>query len=144
MFDQLTLIKRAAIAAILGASLAAGAVAAQNPPPLNAEKHINDSLIAAAIGEMIIRNCETISPRYLVVYSKVKALENYARKLGYTEPEVEAFLENKDEQKRVRIAARDYLAERGALKGDRDSYCIAGRAEIETGTLTGEMIWSRD
>ncbi len=143
MFERPTTItvKRIALLAYVCASLAANATAAQTPPPLNQEPHINESLIAASIGEIILRKCDSISPRYLVVYSKVKALEAYARDLGYTEAEVEAFLEDRDEQKRVRRAANKYLIEQGAVKGDNESYCAAGRSEIEKGTLTGEMLW---
>jgi len=146
MFNRLTgsSFHRSALAACLATSLAASAVAAQTPPPLNQEQHINDSLIAAAIGELIMRRCDSISPRYLVVYTKVKALEKYARDLGYTEEEVEVFLDDKDEKRRVRRAALDYLAEQGAVKGDDESYCVVGRSEIEKGTLTGQMLWSTD
>lgn len=138
----MTTLKRVLMPALLTASLAAGAVAAQNRLPLNEEPHINDSLISAAIGELIRRNCSSISPRYLVVFSKIRALESYARDKGYTEEEVEAFLDDKDEQKRVRRAAMSYLREQGVVKGDEASYCAAGRAEIDKGTLTGEMLWS--
>lgn len=136
-------LKRLALAAGLGASLAAGAAAAQDPPPLSQEPHINGSLIAAAVGEIIVKKCDSITPRYLVVFSKAKALERYARDLGYTEDEVEAFLDDKAEEKRIRKAANAYLAAQGVVKGDKETYCAAGRTEIEKGTLTGEMMRSR-
>ena len=142
MTVTIAFLKRGLVPAILAASLAAGAAAAQARPPLNEEPHINHSLIAAAIGELIRRNCSSISPRYLVVFSKIRALETYARKKGYTEEEVEAFLDDKDEQKRVRRAAMAYLKQQGVVKDDEASYCAAGRAEIEKGTLTGELLWS--
>ena len=145
MFDRqpLTTLKRLALAAGLSASLAAGAAAAQNPPPLNEEPHINASLFAVAVGEIIVKKCDSITPRYLVVITKAKALERYARDLGYTETEVEAFLDDKAEEKRIRKAANEYLAAQGVVKGDKESYCAAGRAEIEKGTLTGAMMRSR-
>lgn len=137
------LLKCLGLAAALSAGLAAGVAAAQNPPPLNQEPHINGSLLAAAVGEIIVKKCDSISPRYLVVFSKAKALERYARNLGFGEAEIEAFLDDKAEERRIRKAAHAYLAAQGVVKDDNESYCAAGRAEIEKGTLTGSLMRSR-
>ncbi len=144
MFERLStaIMKRATLAAILGGSLVAQAVAAQTPPPINEEQHINDSLLAAAVGAMILRDCSTIFPRYLVIKGKVDALEEYALGQGYTEEQIEAFLDDKDERKRMRKLANTYLRDHGVVKDDPETFCALGRDEIAKGTLTGEMIWS--
>ena len=113
---------------------------AQAKVPLNQEVHINEQLVAAAIGEIIRQNCSRISPRYLTFYRKAKDLEDYARAKGYTEAEVKAFLKDKTEQARVKRLAEGYLAERGVVEQEEASYCKAGRAEIKNGTLTGELL----
>ena len=111
--------------------------------PLNEEKHINMSLTAAAIGDLIRRNCSSISPRYFVVFRKTKALERYALDLGYTKAEIRAFLDNQTERNRVRTAAEKYLSDHGVVKGEESTYCSAGRAEIANKTLTGQLLRSR-
>ncbi len=136
------ILQRAILGAMVSASIAASAVAAQNPPPINQEEHINDSLIAAAVGALILENCASIKPRYFVIAGKVKALESYALDQGYTEDQVDAFLDDKEEKKRVRREANAYLRALGVVKDDPDTYCAAGKTEIANQTLTGEMIWS--
>ena len=126
-----------ASALTLAFSIGAAALAMK---PLNQEKHINDSLISAGIGELIRRNCSSISPRYFVFYRKSKELERYALNLGYSKTEIRAFLDNKAEQDRVRKAAKDYLAANGVVKGDEATYCALGLAEIENGSLTGQLL----
>ena len=129
-------------AAVFAVSVSASSALAVSP--LNEEKHINGSLIAAAIGELIRRNCSTISPRYFVVFRKVKALERYAKSLGYTDAQIDAFLDDPDEKKRVRTAAETYLEKQGVVKGDEATYCAAGRKEIAERSLTGQLLRSRN
>lgn len=132
---------RAIMTCLLVAALAAPALAIE---PLNEEAHINESLIAAQAGDILRETCPTISARMVVVLTKARALEQYARDKGYTEPEVKKFLKNRDEKARVRAAAEAYLAAAGAVPGDVDSYCRVGRAEIEKDTLLGQLIWSSE
>lgn len=130
----------------LGAAIALGvgfsAAAAQTEPavPINKEKHINSSLLSAAIGSLIEKNCSTMSPRMMLAIWKAKQLYSYALDQGYTDAEVRAFVNNKDEQQRMRRAANRYLRKNGVVKGDEATYCAVGRMEIEKGTLTGQLL----
>ncbi len=110
--------------------------------PLNQEAHINDSLIAAQVGDSIRKTCPSISAKMFTVLSKLNDLEDYARDKGYTEAEVKAFLKDKTEKTRIKASAKAYLAEAGAVEGDAESYCTVGRAEIEKGTLAGSLLRS--
>jgi Family of unknown function (DUF5333) len=128
------------IAAFLAAAslpaLAEGKVA------LAEEAHINEQLIAGAAGDILRKTCPTLSARMLVVWSKLNALEAYARAQGYTEDEVKVFLKDKAQKARVKAAALEYLVAAGAVEGDVESFCAAGRAEIAGGTLVGSLLWS--
>jgi hypothetical protein len=110
--------------------------------PLNQEEHINASLMAARVGDIIRKTCPTISPRWFTVYMKAKDLETYARKMGYQEDAVKAFLKNKDEKARVRAIAEAYMAEHGVVAGNVESYCKLGREEIAAGSLIGSLLRS--
>ncbi len=125
-------------------SLAAFAFAAPAPAaePLNQNAHITSSLVAAKVGDTIRKTCPSISARMFVVLDKMSALEDYARAQGYTEAEVKAFLKNKTEKKRINDLAAAYLKAAGAVEGDVESYCVAGRAEIAKGTLAGSLLKS--
>ena len=128
-------------AALCAASLSA---MAEGKVPLADEAHINQQLVAAATGDILRQTCPTLKARVLVVLGKLNALENYARTQGYSEEEVKAFLKDRAQKARVKSAAEGYLSGAGAVAGDADSYCRAGRAEIANGTLVGSLLRSTE
>ena len=119
----------------------AGPVMAQ-PMPLNQEPHINESLVAGRVGDVIRNECSSISAKMFVVLGKLSDLEDYARSKGYTEAEVKAFLKDKTEKARIKGLAEAYLKKAGAVPGDEESYCKVGRDEIAKGTLAGSLLRS--
>ena len=112
--------------------------------PINMEPHINESLIAGRVGDIIRNTCPTISARMVVVYSKLKALERYARDKGYSEADFQAFRDDKVEKNRMKAQAAEYLRAAGAVEGDAESYCRVGRDEIAKGSLIGELLRSSE
>ena len=110
--------------------------------PLNKEAHINASLVAGQVGDVIRKTCPSISAKMFTVLGKLNALEDYAREKGYTEAEVKAFLKDKTEKKRIKALAMDYLTKAGAVEGNVESFCKVGRDEITKGTLAGSLLRS--
>ena len=113
---------------------------AQPSVPLAEEPHINEQLMAAVVGDVIRNTCPNISARMVTVFFKAKELEKYARKAGYEENEVKAFLKDKSEKARIKGMAMDYMAANGVVDGDIDSYCALGTAEIEKDSLIGALL----
>jgi len=112
--------------------------------PINLDPRINESLIAGRVGDVIRNTCPTMSARMIVVYSKLKELERYARDKGYSEADFKAFRNNPSEKDRMKAAAAAYLAQAGAVEGDAQSYCRVGRDEIAKGSLIGELLRSTE
>ncbi len=108
--------------------------------PLPEEKHINDQLLAASVGDKIRKNCPNISARMFVVWQKANDLEDYARDKGYSEDEVKAFLKDKDERKRMKRLRNAYLEKNGVSEDNPDSYCALGEKEIKAKSLIGELL----
>ena len=133
-----TIVITALFAAVAHPVLAEGKVA------LADEAHINQQLIAGAAGYILRKTCPTLSARYFVVWSKLNALEAYARAQGYTEDEVTVFLKDQEQRARVKAAANAYLATAGVIDGEVESYCRAGRDEIARETLVGSLLWSSE
>ncbi len=128
--------------------LAAGALAllpmtAVAQVPLSEEPHINEQLMAAAVGDAIRKTCPSISARMVTVYFKAKELEKYARGAGYQEADVKAFLKDKTEKARIKAMAADYMAANGVVEGNVDSYCTLGDAEIKKDSLIGSLLRSK-
>ena len=126
-------------AMLIAAAGTAGAGQAELPP-INQNDHIVRSLLSAAVGDEIRKNCPTIGARIFRALSEAKKLERYALDQGYDEDEIEAYLDSKDEQKAMRALRDTYLANNGVKEGDADSYCALGRKEIERGSLTGKLL----
>lgn len=131
--------KRLVIAALAALTLATPALAIE---PLPQEKHINDSLRAGRIGDVIRKTCPTMHARMFVVWSKVEDLKKYALDKGYTRAEVEAFLDDRTQKNRLKAEADAYLKQAGAVVGDPESFCRVGEAEIAKGSLVGSLLRS--
>ena len=108
--------------------------------PLSQERYINDRLIAARVADRIRRECPTLDARVLYAYTQARALERYALDKGYSRQQVDAFLDDKTERRRIYAVAEDYMARNGVKKGDSESYCRLGRQEIVNGTVTGSLL----
>lgn len=133
------MLRKILMAGVFGFGLTSPALA---QVALNQNTHITEYLVAAQVGDIIRKTCSSISARFIVVYQKMTELEDYARAEGYTEDEVRVFLKSDVEKARIKALALDYLAEAGAVEGDEESYCQAGRDEIAAGTLAGSLLSS--
>ncbi|MDB6176122.1 DUF5333 domain-containing protein [Paracoccus sp. Z330] len=130
---------RTCIALVL-AVVAAGLSPAQALEPLSNQCYINDRLIAARIADRIRRECPSIDARMVYAFMQARELKKYARNQGYSEAQIDAFLDSKPDKKRIYAAADDYMARNGVKSGDAESYCRLGRDEIARKTVTGSLL----
>ena len=117
--------------------------AAHARAPLSQNTPINDQLFAAAVGDAIRKACPTISARMGLVMRKARALETYALAQGYSGDEIDAYINSKPDQEKMKRRRDAYLLENGAVVGDRESYCRVGRAEIAAKSPIGVLLRSR-
>jgi len=125
----------------IGAS-AASASMATDYSALRADSYVHERLLAASVGHMVEVNCPSISRRTFYALTQMFSLRSYARGLGYSNAELAAYVNSEEEQARFREIAAPYLAAQGVVAGDEESYCAAGRAEIEKGTIAGSLMRS--
>ncbi|WBU53669.1 DUF5333 domain-containing protein [Paracoccus sp. SCSIO 75233] len=128
------------ILSALTASIVAAAVPALAQVPLSQEKYINDRLIAARVADRVRRECGSIDARIVYAWSQARALKRYAQNQGYSDAQIDAFLDSKQDKARIYAAAEDYLTRNGAAKGDAESYCRIGRAEIASKSVAGSFL----
>lgn len=124
--------------------LAATALPALALPPIAEDARIRETLIAGRVGDVIRKTCPTINARFMVVMAELNALEDYARATGYSEADLDGLREDDSQTARMKADADAWLAEAGAVKGDPESYCRVGRAEIAAGSLTGKLLRSTE
>ncbi|MFT4013459.1 MAG: DUF5333 domain-containing protein [Paracoccus sp. (in: a-proteobacteria)] len=123
--------------ALIAATLASPAAALES---LSQEKYINDRLIAARVADRIRRTCPTINARLLYAYGEARKLKSYAQDKGYSNAQIDAFLDSKADKKRIYAVAEDYLTRNGAKAGDAQSFCVLGRNEIRAKSIIGSLL----
>lgn len=109
-------------------------------PPLREVKEIDDGLFAVAVADEIRKECPRISARMFRALSYINALESRAVDLGYSEKEIKAYVNSKEEKARMRARGEAYLKANGASYADPDSFCVLGHAEIEKGSRIGQLL----
>jgi len=135
--EEAAAMKKILPVALIAAMLSSPAVALE---PLSQEKYINDRLIAARIADRIRRTCPSIDGRILYAYGEARKLKRYAEKKGYSRAQIDAFLDSKEDKRRIYAIADDYLTRNGAKKSEPETYCRIGRQEIARNTIIGSLL----
>ena len=131
----------------LSALLAAPALAAPSQSEVNdtlrGDAEIYNGLFAMAVGDQIRKNCDSIDARMVRAIAFARSLERRARNMGFSEPQIRAFLDSQDEKDRMRAHVLRYFAQQGVVEGQPETYCALGRAEIARGSQTGALLRAR-
>ena len=131
--------KRKSLAAFgLAAVLLAGPVGAQTP--LKDVAYVRDGIIHVGMAYEISEKCGDLSARLFRGLGFLQSLKNHARGLGYTEAEIDAYVNDAAEKDRLEAIARAALADLGVVEGVESSYCAVGRAQIAANTRVGWLL----
>ncbi len=122
----------------LVSGLAAGSVTAAQS--LRDLPQVETGLFAIAVADKIRRECGDISGRVFKARVELRALYDVARSRGFTDAEIEAYVNADTEKHRMRAKRDAYLAEQGVVKSDPETYCAAGRAEIRNASRIGALL----
>ncbi|NCO87047.1 MAG: DUF5333 domain-containing protein [Rhodobacterales bacterium] len=126
------------IGLIAGMALIAGITAAR--PPLAEVELVREGIITAGIAYEIGDKCGPIDARMLRGYAFLNSLKTHAQSLGYSDAEIEAYVGDRAEKRRLEAIARERLAAMGAVAGEPETYCALGRAEIAAGSQIGQLL----
>ncbi len=134
-----------AVALCLSAATAAAAAQSQADvnTSLRSDPEIYNGLFSMAVADQIRRHCEAIDARMIRAISFARSLERRARALGYSEPQIRAFLDSRDEKDRMRAEVLRYFETRGVREGEPETYCALGRAEIARNSQAGALLRTR-
>lgn len=124
----------------LAFSLSVVATGAAALGPLKDVARISEGLIATGIAVEISDVCEDLSPRLLRGIAFLNSLKSHASDLGYSDAEIDAYVNDKAEEARLEAIARARLAGKGAVAGQPETYCAVGRAEIAAGSQIGRLL----
>ncbi|MRU14330.1 hypothetical protein FDP25_02690 [Roseovarius sp. A21] len=127
---------------VLSATLASAAIAgsASTKPGLPREADINNGLLAVAAADKIRRECDSISGRFWRARSYLNGLKDLASERGYTDDEIDAYINDDAEQDKMRAKRNAYFKSKGASNLDPDSLCVLGREEIRKNSQIGSLL----
>lgn len=123
-----------------GPALVFGPLPALALGPLKDVAYVRDGIIAVGIAYEIGDKCGSIEARYLRGLGLLNDLKAHAAGLGYTDAEIDAYIDDDAEKDRLEAVARQQLADLGAVAGDEASYCAVGEAQIAAGTQVGQLL----
>ena len=126
-----------AAAALVAVSAAA---AATDWAAMRADDRVQSELLGASMAYLLVEECPSIKLRRLKLVTTALSLSSHAKGLGYSGSEVEAYVNDPDEQARFRARALERLIEKGAMEGDAESFCEVGRGEMEKGSYVGALL----
>jgi len=122
----------------LGIVALAGNLSAQTA--LKDVAEVRDGIIVVGMAYEISEQCDSISARLFRGVLYLNSLKNRARDLGYSDEEIDAYVNDSDEKRRLEIIAREQLASLGVVQGETSTYCAVGREQIAAQTPVGQLL----
>lgn len=118
-------------------------VPAASAASLAQETDINDALFVIAVANEIRKECDSISPRLFTAIGRMNDLKAEARRRGYSDDEIDAYVNDKEEKRKMRERRNDYIRAQGAIPDDGPSLCALGRTEIAKQSAIGALLKAR-
>ena len=112
-------------------------------PPLREVPQIDDNILWVAMAIEISDHCDSIAPRTLRGLAFLWKLKGEASDMGYTDAQIEAYVESKDEKARMRRRGDAYMRARGLNPESEADLCTLGHDEIERGSQIGVLLRAR-
>ena len=127
-----------ALAIGLGLSAFGGAAAAK--PALKDVTYVREGIITAGMAYELSEKCGNVSARLIRGVNYLYSLRNFAKSLGYTSAEIDAYVDDKAEENRLAAIARARLADKGTVAGQEATYCAVALAEMSAGSAVGNLL----
>jgi hypothetical protein len=127
-----------ALAVLAATAGFAGSVSAQSA--LKDVLRVRDGIIHVGMAFEISERCDSLRPRTFRGLSFLNSLKNHARDLGFSDDEIDAYVNDDAEKDRLEGIARQQLTLLGADDANDASYCAVGRAQMEANTRVGWLL----
>jgi hypothetical protein len=121
-------------------ALASTSASASAQQGLSSESDINAGLVIMAAADKIRRSCGTIGGRLMRAQKFANTLKDVARARGYSDTEIDAYLDSKAKRAKVREQRNVYFQSQGASNLDAQSLCVLGHAEIARKSQIGHLL----
>jgi len=110
---------------------------------LASETDINTGLFNVAVAHKIRKECDEISPRLFKAIGYLQSLKNEARKRGYSDDEIDRYINDDVEKDKMDARRNAYIRASGAEPNDGPSMCRLGHQEIARQSQIGQLLKAR-
>ena len=132
------------LALLLGASAVAATPQAEVNAALRGNAPIYNGLFTAGLIKHIVDTCPDLQgPSRFARTRYFLGLYNQARALGFSRAQIEAFVDDKAEQERLRGVVYDHLRGQGVSPTDASAVCGFARAQMQARTDLGRQLRER-
>jgi len=114
--------------------------AAAAKPPLREVVYVDDGLFQIAVANVIRKGCTEIDARLFKAIGALRDIKSHAVSLGYTEAEIDAYVESDAEKDRMRARGAELFQARGVNPENPDDLCRMGREEIAKNSPVGQLL----
>ncbi len=118
--------------------LSAGSASAQSA--LKDVAHVRDGIVHVGMAYELSERCGGLRTRLFRGLSFLQSLKRHASDLGYSDEDIDDYVNDRDEKKRLEAIARAQLTAMGVVEGEEASYCVVGRAQIAANTRVGWLL----
>ena len=123
--------------------MAATAGAAHARPALMDIPELNAGLFTAAMVREIDKQCGGLGVKKLSGFLFLQNLNSIARDAGYSQAEIDAFLDNEDNKAAMRARGQRHLTEQGYDPAQASELCRFGEDQIAAETQIGRYLRKR-
>ncbi|MFU8778071.1 MAG: DUF5333 domain-containing protein [Roseovarius sp.] len=130
---------RMTLIATLILGLSAGPLVA-SAQTLAKEEAINAGLFTVAVANKIRKRCDAIAPRMFQAMNYLEGLKAEARRLGYSNAEIDAYVSDPVEKDKMDARRDTYIRAQGADPDNGPSMCVLGQREIASQSPIGKLL----
>lgn len=101
---------------------------------------VSEGLIAAGMAIELGDYCDDVSVRMIRGLNFLQGLKRDLRDAGFSEDEIDAYIDDDQEKDRLEAIARNRLSDLGVVTTDPATYCTAAQGQIAQGTQVGQLL----
>lgn len=114
--------------------------AAAAKPPLREVVYVDNGLYQIALANVIRKGCSEIDARLFKAIGALRAIKNHAISLGYSDAEINAYVESDVEKDRLRARGARLFEARNVDPENPADLCRLGREEIANNSPVGQLL----
>lgn len=126
------------VVVVMATVMSAGHLSAQTA--LKDVAKVRDGIIFVGMAYELSEECDSLDARLFRGLGYLQSLKSHASSLGYSDAEIDAYINDDAEKDRLEAIARAQLAQLGVVRGDEESHCVVGRAQIALNTRVGWLL----